>query len=236
MANIVVTGSSLTTDQKFDIDAFRANVQKNAYHRASHFNMILNVPEGLRGSFTTMGTNSDGSLKSSNTNFMDSVVNLVFSIEATELPGIALATDEIRRYGIGNFERKPYVPTFSELTAVVRSDESGDAYRFFQSWLKLIVNFDTKGGVINEATGFNGATMHEVAYKSNYAIDAKVITYDEGGDENMVVQFTNLYPIFLSPTSLDWTDNRIVKFQVKFTYSEWFLQNRTTKIKPNLPR
>ena len=210
MANNIVDGAYLDTDKKFDINDFRSSI--NDYHKTAHFNMILSIPQGLRGDLE--------SYMGEDINVLDVVAGLVFNIEATELPGVSIATDEVRRYGVGNFERKPYVTTFKELDITVRSDAAGSIYKFFQSWMKLIINFDGRYGR-NGITGFRGASVYEVAYKATYATRATVATYDGAGDENLRINFNNIYPIYLSPTSLNWSDNNIVKFQVKFSYSEW---------------
>lgn len=229
MPTIDVKGGNNTTDKKFNIDNFRASIADNGYHRASHFSLVINTPAGMRNNISQFPSADAVNLKE--ISVRDVVNKLVFQIESTDLPGIALATDEIRRYGIGNFERKPYVPTFAELDATVRSDANGDSIAFFQGWMQLITNFDNPSR--NSASGFNSASQYEVAYKSEYAVDANIITYNEQGEENIFITLVNLYPIFVSPSRLDWNDNNIVKFQVKFSYSEWFNGNRYRQTKPN---
>lgn len=227
---VVVDDYNAGVNDGFDIDAFRANMN-DGFHKTAHFNMAVTTPLGL---IRNLVPAADPNRTDQGIDINDTLKKLSFNIEATELPGVSIATDEVRKYGIGNFERVPYVTTFKELDVTVRSDAEGHLYHFFQSWMKLVVNFDVRAGIRGASLGFRGAETYEVSYKSEYVSQASVVTYKGDGTQNIHIMFNNLYPIYLSPTSLNWNDNNIVKFQVKFAYSEWnmALNLTTTPINP----
>jgi len=151
---------------------------------------------------------------------------LQFSAEATKLPGIRLATTEIRRHGYGVIEKKPYVPIFTDLEVVFRSDAKGDIYTFFQTWMKMIINFDGRGS-INSVNGvLPGQALYEVAYKENYMSTVVINLMDNNGSERIKIVLTEAYPIFLGEIPLAWQAvNDYVKIPVVFTFKDWYMEN-----------
>jgi hypothetical protein len=200
-----------TTDSKFDIGEFRSEVSYD-YHQTSHFHFITSSPPGLSGA------QNSGAQE----NFNDTAKTLLFEVEAAKMPGIQLATDEVRRYGIGSTQLKPYAPIFDKLQIVVRSDAEGKIYDFFQSWLKLVINFDLRNG-LDRAPGFGSASAFEVNYMQNYAVESELISYSKTGDEVTKIKLRNSFPIFINDISYDWASGaQIVKIPVVFAFSDWY--------------
>lgn len=202
----------------FNISKFKASIEKS-YHRAAHFNMELTPPQGLRA------LDLDGSL-AQGSSFFETTKKLHFNIESTNLPGFALATDENRRYGYGTTRLKPYVGIYDSLTINVRSDSAGRNYEFFQSWMKLIFNYDNSIGSMDTNNGFGlggRASVYEMNYKKDYSTIANINVYDEeGGDPTIMLYFSDIYPIHLGNATLDWNDPNILKFPVTLTFSDWY--------------
>lgn len=158
-----------------------------------------------------------------------------FSAEATNLPGVSLATTEIRRHGYGVIEKKPYVPIFTDINVVFRLDQNAHIYSFFQTWMKMIINFDGRGS-INSVTGaLKGQAMYEVAYKDNYMSTVGITMMDQQGKEPIKIILTEAYPIFLGDIPLAWqATNDYVKVPVRFTFKDWYLENVNTVNDGNL--
>ena len=158
-----------------------------------------------------------------------------FSAEATNLPGVSLATTEIRRHGYGVIEKKPYVPIFTDINVVFRLDQNAHIYSFFQTWMKMIINFDGRGS-INSVTGaLKGQAMYEVAYKDNYMSTIGITMMDQQGKEPIKIILTEAYPIFLGDIPLAWqATNDYVKVPVRFTFKDWYLENVNTVNDGNL--
>lgn len=202
----------------FDLSKFKSNIT-TSFHRPSQFHMFIPTPSGLQN-LVRQQTNDPAALNTS-------MELLAFNIEKVTAPGISMATDQIRRQGFGQFDRKPYVPVFEEINVIVRSDSEGKTYDFFQNWMKLIINYDfLSGGDIDVPTGLgrNGAASpYEVNYKGDYAIDnASIIAYSEDSKISINTQMRGFYPVYLGEIEYDWSAvNAIVKFPVRFTFSDW---------------
>jgi hypothetical protein len=151
--------------------------------------------------------------------------NMRFSAEATNVPGVSLSTTEIRRHGYGVIEKKPYVPIFTDIDVVFRSDKKGDIYKFIQAWMKMIINFDGRGS-INSVTGIlPSQAMYEVAYKDSYMSTIVIHVLDPNGNEPLTYVLLEAYPIFIGQIPMAWAAvNDYVKIPVKFSFKDWYLQ------------
>lgn len=169
----------------------------------------------------------DFGLRQYSQQFGNVISDLQFMAEATNLPGVSLATTEIRRYGYGVIEKKPYVPIFTDISLAFRSDQKGDLYMFFQTWMKMIINFDGRQS-INSVTGvIPQQAMYEVAYKENYMATVEIHMMDQQGNTPVKIVLTEAYPIFLGEVPLAWqATNDYVKIPIRFTFRDWYLENK----------
>jgi hypothetical protein len=215
----------------FDVSEFRSKTLD--YHRLSHFLMELGMPAGLKNS---LENNAQNNLKNAHK-------NLHFFIEASTMPGVSLGTDEIRRYGHGQVERKPYAAVFTEVDILVRSDPKGLNYDFFQSWLKLIVNYDsrlindrrTPDDVSNPNRGIQYSGAFEVSYKDFYKTESTITSFDNEGNEVVSLKLKDCFPIYLGDIQYNWSNgNQIVAFPVKLVFSSWY-QERNYQSLPDGP-
>lgn len=151
-----------------------------------------------------------------------------FTAEATNLPGVSLSTTEIRRHGYGVIEKKPYVPIFTDIDMVFRSDNKGDLYTFFQTWMKLIINFDGRYSIDTVNGILPGQGLYEVAYKEDYMATVAIHVLDQhSGNAPIQIALTEAYPIFLGPIPLEWqASNSYVKIPIRFTFKDWYFENK----------
>lgn len=161
--------------------------------------------------------------------------NIRFLAEAINIPGVSLSTTEIRRYGYGVIEKKPYVPIFTDIDITFRSDAKGELYTFFQTWMKMIINYDGRGS-INSVTGvLPNQAMYEVAYKENYTCSVVIHVLDKQGREPLTLVLTEAFPIFLGPIPMAWQSvNDYVKIPMKFSFKDWYIENRVFVDRENL--
>lgn len=208
---------------EFSIDDFRSHLKKS-YHRTAHYKVEFGIPIGLA---SNLSEENASRLK-------EGLKSVEFDIETASLPGIALGTLEDRRYGFGPYNLKPYTPIFDVLQLTVRSDSEGLNYDFFQSWMKLILNFDVRNGIdvgflyaLGSGSAGSVPSGYEVSYKNDYASIANINVYDEeGGEPTTSIQLLNAYPIHLGNVGLDWSENRIMKFPVTITFASWMPNNK----------
>lgn len=204
----------------FDVSEFRSKVE-GRYHRAAHYSMEVGFPQGLYAVDPDFFPDIETAWK-----------KLRFDIEASNLPGVAIATDDIRRQGFGAIEKMPYVPVFDSVDITVRSDVDGKAYEFFQTWMKLIVNFDERydlGGGTGITRDTRGITGYEVSYKSEYTADTSILVHDVVTDKPTIkVTLKDCYPLHVGNVPLNWAANEIVKFPVTLTFTDWFNEKNVT--------
>lgn len=150
---------------------------------------------------------------------------LSFLCESANLPGVSLATSEIRRYGYGPVERKPYAPIFVDTTMTFLADASGVVQKFFYKWMNGIVKFDEMPyGPVGQA-GFNTIAPFEVNYKEQYARDILITTVDESNNDIVNVRLRDAYPIFMGDINLGWGDtDSISRLPITFTYFNWKIE------------
>lgn len=147
-----------------------------------------------------------------------------FVAESASIPGVQLATSEIRRYGVGQVEKKPYSAVFVDTSMNFIVDGGGDIHAFFYNWINSIVRFDK--GMTEIPTGLE---PYEVEYKyapggsqRNYSTDISIFTLDEANRSIVEIKLIDAYPIFMGDMSLGWANtNDYAKLPVTFTYTRW---------------
>jgi len=195
----------------FNIEAFRAQV-KDGHLRNSNFLATMTLPNGFRQNLTL----------DKDQEFSKTINRVQFYVESAPLPGIGLATDEIRRYGHGNVTLKPYAPIFDTLDIVVRMDAKGKVYDLFQSWMKLIINTDTRNSVVG-SIGFSSARAFEVNYKSDYSSIFEMTSFSDEGDAVIKTTMIGAYPTYMGPIQMSWADgSSIAKFPIKMCFEQWY--------------
>jgi hypothetical protein len=150
---------------------------------------------------------------------------LAFLCESANLPGVSFATSEIRRYGYGPVERKPYAPIFVDTTMTFLTDASGLVQKFFYKWMNGIIKFDEPVyGAVGQAGDFQ-LNPFEVNYKDQYMTDILVTTVDEANNDIINVRFKEAYPIFMGDVNLGWADtDSISRLPITFTFFNWKIE------------
>lgn len=176
---------------------FLSEIRKRSVSRTNLFEVTIAPPSIMRG------------------NQMQNVINLY--ADSVSLPGINFATSDVRRYGYGPVEKKPYSPIFNDITISFLVDGQGNIYKYFYKWMNNIVNTDLSPGGLNITQ--NGLSAFEVEYKDNYKSELFVSTFDEAGKRVLNSRIIDAVPIGLSETNLSWSDNdQIMKINVTFTF------------------
>ena len=171
-----------------------------------------------------------------NTTIFTNTNNLLSMLcEASNLPGMQLATSGVNRYGYGPIEQKPFMPTFSTCDVRLLADGNGQVWSYMQSWLNFILNFNVSQG-IGTATGF-GATgalglggtaagtqnPYELNYLVNYAVDITITLFQPDGTQNMALVLRNAYPKFIGDPQLNWGSmNNLMRIPISFSFVDWY--------------
>jgi len=203
------TGGGVPTGQnRRDLNNFLGTVSKlRGFSRPAYFYVEIAPPLMMRGD-------------------SDSARSLSLLCESANLPGVSLATSDIRRYGYGPIEKKPYAPIFVDTTLTFFADASGLVQKFFYKWMNGIVKFDEMPYGPLGQVGANQLAPFEVNYKEQYSTDILVTTVDESNNDIITVRFTEAFPFFMGDISLGWGDtDSISRLPVTFTYFNWKIEN-----------
>lgn len=148
--------------------------------------------------------------------------DLSFYCDSTSIPGMALLVNEVRNFGYGPVEKKPYNAVFTDLSLTFISDGPGENLKFFQEWLRSIVNYDMRETMTGRNSTYDLAP-YELNYKTDYAVEMKIYVYNEQGEETIKLTLADAYPIFVGDIALNWADtNNFARVPVNFTFMTWW--------------
>lgn len=193
----------------FNVSEFRARAARRGWLHNNKFLVEFVPPRALAGA---VGGSSASAI----------VQDLPFLCEATNLPGISITTSEIRRFGYGNFEKKPTNAINNDVVVSVLGDGRGDAWHLFKTWAQVVVPHEVPHSYATSAGPVPGQTAFEVAYKDEYATDVRITAFDQSGQPAIAVTLREAWPLFVGEVQLNWGDtNTIVRFPVTLTYFSW---------------
>lgn len=193
-------GNILPQGVRKGISGFRSTINNlNGLQRTNHFYVTIPNPPILQGDIGP--------------------ILLPFLTESATLPGVSLSTTEIRRYGYGPTEKKPYAPTFVDQQMNFLGDGSGLVHKFFYKWLNGIVKFDE---FPRGYPGYNKVRPFEVEYKRQYAVDITITTVDEVERKIIEVKLFDAFPVAMGDVSLGWgqTDSYMT-LPITFSFYNW---------------
>ena len=206
-----INGKGMNGQSNRNINDFKALLNKlGGVARTNMFDVQIPIPKILQGKTTV---NSSAVTAATVSLLCDTAV----------LPGVSFNTSEIKRYGFGALEKKPYLPTFADQTFTFIGDNTGVVHGFFYKWMNGIVKSDiSPANQVN--VGYNGLSAFEVEYKENYAVDIVITCYSETDQKIIVCTLRQAYPIFLGDVPLSWAENdQFMRVPVTFTFLNWDL-------------
>jgi hypothetical protein len=202
----------------FNVNNFRAELSKTGVMKNNKFFVRMYSPRG----FSSTGNRDANILASTTVRFLE------FWCEATNIPGVSLSTTEVRRYGYGAMEKKPYVTLSNDITMSFIGDAKGIIWSYFQQWIRLIVNYDMRKGIIAENGILRNQSPFELAYKEDYAVDIHISVFDDAGNESIHVVLRDAYPTFVGDIQLNWGDtNSLMRVPVTFSFFDWYNEKLT---------
>lgn len=202
----------------FEINTFRSVVR--GFQKLEHYRVRFPYPSLMLSDTYQTGTKN-------------TVPFLEFLSDTVILPGVAMGTRPINRYGYGPSEKKPVFPQFSEVMMTFYADQEADILTFFQAWMNSIFNFNMQGGISNLATqntpsipyvAAGGQDAYEVSYKDDYAVDAWLTLLDNSENVIHTTYLRQCYPIHIADTQLGWgLTNDVMRVSVYFAFNDWYI-------------
>lgn len=192
----------------FNIDEFNSRISESGgLTRNNKFRLVITPPAIMSAIPAEKKTEA-----------LTTVINgaryLEFFCYAASIPGVALNTHEVRRYGYGPIEKKPFNIGFRDITLSLYFDNQRRNYDFLQLWMSTIFNHDPRSGIDN---------IFIVDYKENYASTIELFVYDDSGVLIAKYVMTEAFPIQIGDMPLNWADtNNILKIPVTFTFYNFY--------------
>lgn len=174
--------------------------------------------------------------------------DLRFYCESVDIPGSILQTNNIKRYGYGPLEKKPYMPAFADCQVVFRSDQEGKVFNFIRQWQALAVNYQMRSSnagqqnAINDQNGYSNPkkglggqaqrllTPYELGYKRQYAVGVQIFMYSEDGKSESGIVLREAYPVVIADMPLAWAQTKsYAQLPVAFSFVDMmFFDNPAT--------
>lgn len=158
-------------------------------------------------------------------NYMDTGRALEFYAERATLPGVGLLTNDVRRYGYGVTEKKPFAPAFADCPFLFRADARDRIHDFFRSWIAVTIPFSPAVSGMQANTSqvpLPNQRPFEVSYKRDYAVDVTVVAFDDSGEPTTRIVLREAYPIMVGDVPLAWGDKDYVRYPVTLTFFDWY--------------
>lgn len=146
--------------------------------------------------------------------------DIPFFIEGATLPGIALQTEDYRKFGYGNVEKRPYASIFQDVNVTFFNDADGKVLNFLHSWVQSVYNFNNDTSPY--AASSSGVVNNSFAYPMEYFGTVDITHYDDA--ENTVITYSlkEAYPINVGEAQIAWdASDTLVRIPVTFTYTYW---------------
>lgn len=211
----------------FNVENMITSLNTQGVAKTSHFEVYINA-----------GRASDGKRER----------EMAFRIEAVDLPGRNLLFTDHKFGNIGPINKIPNGgQTYSDVTMSIICSEDLREKEYFEWWHEQMVNtgayegtpYTALDGTVSaarteqermlaeqEAEFFDSPTSSVlspwyVKYFTNYVGSVEIRQYGLGGDLRSVHTLREAYPIFISPISMTWGSEDVVRLQVTFAYRNY---------------
>lgn len=164
---------------------------------------IGNVKDGLaRNSHYSVFFNKPG-VVASNLYENSTMERMLMFCEQTQLPGLNIATTQIRTYG--EVRETPYERMFDPVNFNFYVDKEMKVKMFFDEWINGIQNSYTR-------------TMN---YYDDYTTNIEIIVYDVANYSRYKVTLYEAYPKAVNAIQLDYNNKDVMRLGVTMQYKYW---------------
>lgn len=147
----------------------------------------------------------------------------MFFCDSINLPGLNYQSAEVKPFGYGISENRPYDTTFSPVDGTFMVDADGKVIDFFHRWISLIHNFspDTQGIMQGSKLSYG-----EWAYPEEYEGIVEIHHFDPVGRRIIRYILNRAFPITIGNISVGWEQNdSYMRLPISFAYSGWISES-----------
>lgn len=196
----------------FNINTFKENIAQYGVIQTNKFELFVAPPVILRNKIL----NNNQKEKPIN-----DIVNMMkFRTEEVKIPGIALYSADVSRYGIGPTQKQPFNALFNEITITILNDSDCDLWQFWHNWIKGIFQFTSEISTTSKIPNYKSD------YKSNYSTNMQISIYDNYGLNVQNILLYEAFPIAMRENNLNWMENdELISISVNISFTEFSIQN-----------
>lgn len=169
------------------LKGFIANLRTEGLARPSRFAVEITLPKGMIDNFS----------------FVYKLQSILLFCDATNLPGLSIATTPNRSFG--EVRETPYEKLFDSLPLSFYVDNSLVVKSLFDEWANLIQDIGTR----------------QFSYYNDYITKITISVLDMKSSARYRVELHEAYPKQISPISLDYANREVMKLNVGFVFKYW---------------
>jgi hypothetical protein len=150
--------------------------------------------------------------------------NLTLRCENASIPGVNFFTSQTVRYGYGQIERRPYLPTFNPITLTFIVDEKSTIINYFNRWTNAIINYNVSSGQYNKIR--SNVMPYELNYKDEWICEQmQIYVYDYSNKKQIMVTLFDAYPLTTTDVSLSWGGgSEAMRYNVSLQYTNMTIE------------
>lgn len=210
----------------FSVDQFRAAINRRGVARNNFYAVQFPLTESV--------VRNIGIVDSYSTTLRD----IMMYAESATLPGLQLATTEVRNQGVGPVQYRPYAPLFSrEITINFIVDNNGIVADLFYTWMRTAVNYTSESYNVGAAATYNKASPFEVSYPEEYQVNMSIEVKDsliygvdnknEPTTKPYILKYNlyNAYPVNVMDMRVSYgAQDQLLILPVSFNYYHWYCE------------
>ena len=195
----------------FNVQNFMSQINETGFVRPTLFLAIITLPRIITGYDQKQ---------------------LTLLTHSVSLPGVSFITsDNIRRYGMGQIESRPYAVSQTDIDFTFYVDGYATINKFFYEWMNNIVpsNVDSN---LTVPRGSDGSRFYLSNYKEDYVTTIEFLVFNEFSNKVMSAKLREAYPLALNPLTMDWdARDQVAQLNVSFKFTDW--TNTFYDVEPN---
>lgn len=170
---------------------------------------INDFGETLQDLTATFINNALGANSSDVNSYSDGQISryLGLQCETAELPGVSLATTDVKIYG--PTYKIPFQKQFSDINLTFIATNDFYERKLFDRWIEAIMPNDTNN------------LRFPKGERTRYMTDITIIQYDDSIKQIYAIKLIDAFPTTISPMALNWSDDSVHRLSVTFAYQRY---------------
>lgn len=185
----------------FNVQNLIGTINKSGLAKPAHFEVQLVPPTSIPG--------------------MDSR-ELMYRADTAELPGRSFMTTDHRFSNYGPLNKIPYGQIYGDTAITFILSEDMREKQYFEMWQNSMVQTGAfeQGSTQGDFYSYSQSKFNP-SYFDEYTGSVIIRQFGSGGNLTSIHTLQEAYPIIISPITLSWADDSIMRMSVSFSYRNY---------------